>query len=552
MTPTYRSFLSLLLTASVTLTVGCGGDLSGQIGDGVEHPGAQLEQPFTSDVATLMDFDFDGVLTSSSGSNVKGQVRAQLMYTVGHLNGEPGVARLDKLVLSNTSIVYIGGGLYRISYHAWLPVAWGSKTNLPSSYTFTLPMRVDASGQSTFTTKYASTCNDGEGADVSVNNFWYHYRPHAGGCSLAPGDVATAPATVTKDNSNSYLKYPEYQKIWEDGALNVVAVFGKYTAGARSLDDAGISAYNEFIGLIREEYPDATTVPASLPDDPGPGVTDITFTVKRGGGTININIFLVEAVTAVTSAWKARYAQLTPGADLIIYNGHAGLGANVAALSRMGKFFPGKYQILFLNGCDTFAYYDNTLPSIRAALNPDDPTGTKYMDFVTNSMPAYFASMAGDAMALIRAVANEAQPLAYQPIFHNMDRAQVVVVTGEDDNIFTPDYDPEISWNGMEETGAVAKYQTISYQTDVLEAGQYVFTTTPDPSSSGGDADLRIRVGAPPTITSTYKCKSYVANSNERCVVNLTAPGKIYIAVTGDATGVSSKYILRGWQQPAD
>src|SRR5215475_13218462 len=122
----HRSLTSLLFAV---ISVGCGGDLSGQIGDGVERPNSQLEQPFTSDVATLLDFAFDGQLTSSSGSNIRGQVRAQLMYSVGHLNGEPGVARLDKLVLSNTSVVYIGGGLYRIRYHAWLPVAWGSKSN---------------------------------------------------------------------------------------------------------------------------------------------------------------------------------------------------------------------------------------------------------------------------------------------------------------------------------------------------------------------------------------------------------------------------------------
>src|SRR5262249_32323022 len=100
---TYRSLTGLIFAVTA---VGCGGDLSGQIGDGVQRPDSELEQPFTSDVATLMDFDFNGQLTSSSGSNIRGQVRAQLMYTVGHLNGEPGVARLDKLVLSNTSVVY--------------------------------------------------------------------------------------------------------------------------------------------------------------------------------------------------------------------------------------------------------------------------------------------------------------------------------------------------------------------------------------------------------------------------------------------------------------
>ncbi len=39
-----------------------------------------------------------------------------------------------------------------------------------------------------------------------------------------------------------------------------------------------------------------------------------------------------------------------------------------------------------MNGCDTFAYVDGALAQTRAALNPDDPNGTKYMEIVTNAM----------------------------------------------------------------------------------------------------------------------------------------------------------------------
>ena len=67
------------------------------------------DEPFTSDVATLLDFEFDGELTSSTAGNTKGQIRAQMLYTVGHLNAEPGVARLDKLVTSGVTVTSIAG-----------------------------------------------------------------------------------------------------------------------------------------------------------------------------------------------------------------------------------------------------------------------------------------------------------------------------------------------------------------------------------------------------------------------------------------------------------
>jgi hypothetical protein len=87
----------------------------------------------------------------------------------------------------------------------------------------------------------------------------------------------------------------------------------------------------------------------------------------------------------------------------------------------------------------------------------------------------------------------------------------------------------------------------MSWTTETLAPGTYVFATAPEPSNSSGDADLRIRVGAPPTITSAYKCKSYVANSNERCTLKLTSPGQVYLSVTGDSTALA-RFNVDGFQ----
>src|SRR5262249_30067733 len=159
-------------------------------------------------------------------------------------------------------------------------------------------------------------------------------------------------------------------------------------------------------------------------------------------------------------------------------------------------FFPGKYQIFFMDGCDTFAYVDGALASTRAVLNPDDPLGTKYMDIVQNAMPAYFVSMADSSMALIRALKNDAAPQSYENIFAQIATSQVVVVTGEEDNAFSPGTGGK--WLGGFETGAVTKGQMFAYETDTLPAGKYAFQLTPDTASPGGDADLRVKAGAEP------------------------------------------------------
>lgn len=489
----------------------------------------EYEQPFTSDVATLMDFTFDGELTTASSNSSTSQIRAQLMYTVGHFNQERSVARLDRLRLTNVSRTY-SGGLYRIKYRATLPVAWGSKTNLPSTYTLKLPKRIDQSGQSAFLAAYSDACDDGSG-DSNLNNFWYHYRPGVYGCNLAASHVTVSNATARVSTQNTVAKYPEYHKVWEDGVFNVVSIFGKYEDGATSTSDAGIAAYNEFLNAFRAQFPQAVQSGSA---------TDAVFKVDLGEGrTMQVVALLIDNPRIAGAAFDARYAELTPGADVILYNGHAGLGANVASLSRKGKFFPGKWQLFFMNGCDTFAYLDEALPQARAKLNADDPSGTKYMDVLTNAMPAYFNDLSEASMALIKALANPAAPKSYGAIFREIAAVQVVVATGEEDNVFTPSR--VIPKPVFQTTGAVNDNEAVSYQTEILPAGRYTFAMTPDGAAPGGDADLFVRVGSAPTATSTYKCQSYVYNSNERCSINLTSPARVFMIGKGDKA-VLSKY----------
>src|SRR5215213_2577179 len=135
--------MALPLAASVGILWGCVGD-EGTAPDG-DGSGA-----FSSAEARLVDFEFDGEVVASSNANPKSQIRAQLLFTVGHLNAEPGVAQLPKVTLTNVTSSSVGGGQYRIAYHASLPVAWGDRDRVPSRYALTLPRRVGSSAASSF------------------------------------------------------------------------------------------------------------------------------------------------------------------------------------------------------------------------------------------------------------------------------------------------------------------------------------------------------------------------------------------------------------------
>ena len=98
-------------------------------------------------------------------------------------------------------------------------------------------------------------------------------------------------------------------------------------------------------------------------------------------------------------------------------------------------------------------------------------------------------------MALVRALLHPEAPQTYTQILHQIDPAHVVVVTGEEDNLFRPGMSVAPRWNALAEEGFVGKSESVQYTVD-LAAETYVFATTPDPSMPGGDADLRVRAGA--------------------------------------------------------
>lgn len=493
--------------------------------------------------ATFLDFEFDGELLTSyaTSSSARTVIQDQLLYTIGHLNGDRSVGRLDKLTLTNLELSSASGKT-RVRYHATMPVAWGSKTNLPTSYTFSLPKDVSYDGQSAFTTKYKAACVDSAAHDVDAGSMWYYYRPKRSGCSLADADIVKVTAAVTVSSVNTTGKYPEYHKVWEDGVFQVVAVFGKYEDGATTASDAGIAAYNQFVSSVKgllAAYP-TTTTPASIPSAPGVSTPDVTFVATLPGGKrVQVTALLVDNVRTAGAAFDTRYGELSTRADLIAYNGHAGLGANVRALARKGQYVAGQYLILFMNGCDTFAYVDGSMAEERAALNPDDPTGTKYLEFVVNAMPSFFSSMSSATVALMKGLMAHDAPVTYEAMFRSIDRAQVVLVTGEQDNVYYPGYPGSGGGGGftpMREVTAASQGETLAFQTPTAPAGTYVVAIAHDPDRPGGDADLYVRAGSAPT-TSSYDCRPYLDGSAEECRVTLAAAAQLYINVAGYAAG---------------
>ncbi|MCA9523436.1 MAG: PPC domain-containing protein [Myxococcales bacterium] len=521
----------LLITAGLLALAGCGAP-----GSQDTLPTQRPDENGKSDasaLATFLTFEFDASFFVSSSWGTKQQIENQLLYTIGQLNGENSVGRLDHVELSTIESNPTEGG-YLVSYHAKMLVAWGNKNDIPERYELLLPRDMTYDGLETFTERYKHDCVDWGAHDVDPNSMWYYYRPKSSSCRLQEGDTISAVATVRPSEVTTTGRYPEYHKIWEDGVFRSVVIFGKYEDGATSNSDPGIAAFNGFVASVKTRLSayELTTVPESLTTTPGVANPDVTISATLPDGKkVEVVVLLIDGVRSAPPSFDTRYASISGKADFIAYNGHSGLGANIRALAQKGKWETGQYSVIFMNGCDTYAYVDSALYDARVAVNPDDTKGTKYLDLVMNAMPAPSREAGNNTLAIFEGLLAYDAPKTYEQIFKGIGSSQVVLVSGEEDNVYHPGFDGTPSdpepWNGLDESGSILKDAEQRFVTPTLKPGTYLFQL-----SGSGDADLYLRIGDDPS-TSLYDCRPYRYGTDEACKVTINSAAKLHLMVRG-------------------
>jgi hypothetical protein len=390
--------------------------------------GAGADAPITSNEAQIVDFNFAGELSTAKDEDARKAIVGQLFYTVGVLttdqdaNGQVG--RVETTDVSET----VEGDIKHIKYAAKLPVAWPKGRQVPRSYDVVLPKDVQAASLQSFNAKYDGRCGKNE---YGQETFWHDWNPKANGCTIDEPDVVRTSAVVTKSSQVTQDKYPEYTRVWEDGRLEVVAIFGYAQGGAAG--DVGGAEYEEFLRTVQQALPGSQ----QKSNDLTPSIAkDVTISTNN----VSVTALLIDTLYKTGPDFGVRYDALSETADLVVYNGHSELSKNTNALAGMGKVAPKKYQVFFFDSCDTYAYLDTALTDRRIAVNgaADDPKGTKYLDVATNVLPSYFTNYAGSSVSLFKALLDPKNPKSYNAILAELPADQVVVVTGEEDNAFQP------------------------------------------------------------------------------------------------------------------
>ncbi len=407
--------------------------------------GATGEKNASAD-AVFLEFEWTADLYTRICHRPKAAIEKQTLYTVGQLNHHRAVGRLDKLELSNIEVSERDeGGECRITYSAQMTVAWGTLNRIPETYEFIFPRDVSWTGLDEFVEKYTSSCLERGAHDVDSGVFWYYYRPERSGCEFDERDIVRHTAQVKPSATQTKGKYPEYDKVWEDNTFNVVAIFGM--ANDEGADnDIGFRSYRRFLSKVLNalEMAQVKTTPTEV------ATIDLGYTsttapreviiegLMPDGRKVVVNAFMIQSVSDAPSEFWDTYEELTPTADYIIYNGHSGLGRNIRKLAGRGVWAPGQYTIVFMNGCDTYAYIGSALNDAHAEVNDDDPEGTRYLDIVANAMPSRFIDMPEATMAIFDGLMSYDDPMTYEEILDNIASYEVALVTGEEDNEYTP------------------------------------------------------------------------------------------------------------------
>lgn len=411
-------------------------------------------RPATSDVKfdSAHSIALDGIIddgriiaSSSSEYSIKDEISEQLFYTIGQLNGYGGVSDMNRLESTISEVTQRTDGRFDVKYAAKLFISWPRERAIPATMQLIMPARGDYTGLANFYAAYGSDessskkCMASEAHEVSLGIFWYYYRPLKSSCNLRNasteenGVASRFNIRLATSGENTSNKSPEYGKVWEDGKLVVTAIFGKYEEGATGSSDAGISAFSQTYYDLLNNFGQPVSNNLSNGQQPSATNNDVRLLFNTQSGPLDIHLYLVDGIRTVNADFRAKYNERTKISDFVSYSGHSGLGANIRAMTRMGQFVQGQYQIFLVNGCDTFAYVEGSLRQAHADVNPGFGPD-KFFDIITNAMPSYFHMNSTSNLSLIRGLVGQTK--TYRQILQGFDQNQRAAVTGEQDNVW--------------------------------------------------------------------------------------------------------------------
>jgi hypothetical protein len=373
----------------------------------------------------------------------------QLTYLIGHLQsasfleayGYAGVVGEDTNIKIN-EITKTATDSYLIEYSVKAKANVDSGIFNESSYA-KIPLRLPLNPETIY--NYGLVLGINKCTDAHYNtegDFFYFWDPENRGCPLKgkhPQVVQTEGSL--KELTNTVKTYPEYNKLYKTDTLKISIILGY-------IDDVNYDSLNTdddaFLTMLEIEENLAGQNFNKIQSKVEDVITVYsTYTKKitnELGKVQNVEVNLVLTDTDINTPYKTfdkEFTKALRNSQIVAYDGHSGLGANLS-LDYLGiRSLPDFYQIYFINGCTSYSYFNQTYFNTK-------PGGTKNLEIITSGLPTLSYTSGSNMIAFIKPFL-KGKIVSYQKLMTDIENSNqdagtyLMGVNGDEDNKFQPE-----------------------------------------------------------------------------------------------------------------
>ena len=207
------------------------------------------------------------------------------------------------------------------------------------------------------------------GIALSQSVYWFLWTPDWA-CRRQEDSVQRMLIRVTKIIERPEVRYPEYDRLWEDDVLDVAVIFGKLDKGYNIEEDGNWKYADQFIENLTTSCEGQPHCLAGFRECGTDGCAQNEICEKwcesgylgrrfvRGlaqGGVARIDVFHPHLFHSVAdSARFHNWQRAVSEHEVVIYNGHSVLGDGIAYEQ---VEYPDFYQIFMVFSCLSYSYY---------------------------------------------------------------------------------------------------------------------------------------------------------------------------------------------------
>jgi hypothetical protein len=186
-----------------------------QADEGVDYYGSKNQEASFS----LQSYTFFGKSNGvPSQMTIENDVKTKVKYIFGYMRRSATPAGINPKYKITTLKIETTDTKYKVYYQI---SGKGVFTSGLNSYTFLIPI-----SHSTIYERSQGLCSIADGDKIDASIFWYHWFPAVPGCPLVENVDYIKYSSVLTPLANTTSTYPEYNRLFSTGSLNISMFFG--------------------------------------------------------------------------------------------------------------------------------------------------------------------------------------------------------------------------------------------------------------------------------------------------------------------------------------